>query len=245
MTGCLLFIRFAGDDNRDIARLVEETHLYLQIFSTQVGRIYRANQKEPFLYSSRTSKKLYWTVRVPETTAGLTLSSLLLGSTPVPFFLSHKRTKATFSHESVAPPLTWNPLNPYGTFLRPLSQLLSDASSSPHILFTCSLHATHRPIASMKRKTSHPFHCHVTPGAVHINKWVSLLCICLYIPHDGFRKKKPCIFCDRAVRHHQAIKNNTSHAYLHSTINNISKYCLYGLITQSACGTETGSSETC
>lgn len=91
-------------------------------------------------------------------------------------------------------PLTWNPLNPYGTFLRPLSQLLSDTSSSTHILFTCSLHATHRPIASMKRKTSHPFHCHVTPGAVHINKWVSLLCICLYIPHDGFQKKEAMHF---------------------------------------------------
>lgn len=44
-------------------------------------------------------------------------------------------------------------------------------------------------------------------GTVHVNKWVSLLCICLYSPRDGFRKKnKPCIFSDRAVRHHQAIK---------------------------------------
>lgn len=44
-------------------------------------------------------------------------------------------------------------------------------------------------------------------GTVHVNKWGSLLCICLYVPRDGFkRKNKPCIFSDRAVRHHQTIK---------------------------------------
>lgn len=59
------------------------------------------------------------------------------------------------------------------------------------------------------------------------------------------RKKKPCIFCDKAAKHHQAIKNNISHAYLYSTPNNISKYYLSRLITKSACGTQTGCTETC
>lgn len=31
-------------------------------------------------------------------------------------------------------------------------------------------------------------------GTVHINKCVSLLCICLYIPHDGFTKKEAMHF---------------------------------------------------
>lgn len=44
--------------------------------------------------------------------------SLLLGSTPVPFFFPHKRTKATFSHESVAPSSDVEPIKP----LRDLSE---------------------------------------------------------------------------------------------------------------------------
>lgn len=36
-------------------------------------------------------------------------------------------------------------------------------------------------------------------------------------------RRKPCIFVDKAVRQHQAIKNYTSHACLHPKLNNISK----------------------
>lgn len=74
---------------------------------------------------------------------------------------------------------------------------------------TCAGASTRYRGAQHPRQSSPVIHFIVMwlQGTLHINKWVSLLCICLYIPRDGFRKKnKPCIFSDRAVRHHQAIK---------------------------------------
>lgn len=141
----------------------------------------------------------------------------------------------------------WDPSDSCETFVEPSSSgwglLLSMCTTvTCSAILTCdtqaySIHAKRKPVIH--------FIVIWLQGTVHINKCVSLLCICLYIPYDGFRKKKPCIFCDKAVRHHQAIKNNTSHAYLYSTLNNISKYCLYRLITKSACGTQTDGTETC
>lgn len=40
-------------------------------------------------------------------------------------------------------------------------------------------------------------------------------------------------------------KNNTSRAYLYSALCNISKYCLYRLMTECACGVQTDSTDTC
>lgn len=210
-------------------------------------KFYSANHKEPFLYSSSTSMRLCWTVEVPETSAGLTLSSLLLGWTPAPFF-SNKRTKATYSHESVAPPLMWNPLNSCGTFLRPLSELLWTAAHQDIFFLTCSEAFTCNTqaysIHAKENQSSISLSCDSRGQYTLINEFHYYAYVFIFLMMD-LGKKKPCIFCDRAVRHHQAIKNNTSHAYLYSTLNNISKYCLYRLITKSACGTQTGSSETC
>lgn len=61
-------------------------------------------------------------------------------------------------------------------------------------------------------------------GTVHINKWVSLLCICLYIHYDGFRKKRAMHFLWQSCQTPSSNKKQyimrlfTSHSQQHSKI---------------------------
>lgn len=74
-------------------------------------------------------------------------------------------------------------------------------------------------------------------GTVHINKWGSLLCICLRTRNDGFKRKRSHVFSKTApsdtIRPRKTMHHN---AYLHLTLSNGLGYCLRGLITESACG---------
>lgn len=61
-------------------------------------------------------------------------------------------------------------------------------------------------------------------GTVHINKWVSLLCICLYIRYDGFKKKGAMHFLWQSCQTPSSNKKQyitclfTSHSQQHSKI---------------------------
>lgn len=77
---------------------------------------------------------------------------------------------------------------------------------------------------------------------LYTNKCVLLVCICLCTPRDGFKENKPWIFCDKAVKCHQAIK--TIHHSLIYIPPPITKYCLFRFITKSACGRQTGTADT-
>lgn len=152
--------------------------------------------------------RLYWTVKVPETTAGFTLSSLLLGWTPAPFF-PNKRAKTTHSYESVAPPPTWHPLNSCETFLRPLPELLWTGAHPRRGVFTCSEAFTYNTqaysIHAKETQSSILLSCDSRGQYTLINEFHYYAYVFIFLMMD-LGKKKPCIFCDRAVRHHQAIK---------------------------------------
>lgn len=74
-------------------------------------------------------------------------------------------------------------------------------------------------------------------GTVHINKWASLLCICLHTCNDGFKRNGSHVFSEPVqsdtIRPRKTMHHN---AYLHLTLSNGLGYCLCGLITESACG---------
>lgn len=147
----------------------------------------------------------------------------------------------------MAPPLPHKPLNSSQTWFRPLSEVVWTAAHPRGHRLPVQLppHATRRPIASMQKEQqpSISLSCDSRGQCTLINVFHYYAYVFIFLMMDS-GKKTPCIFCDTAVRHHQAIKHNTSHAYLYSTPNNISKYCLSRLITKSACGVQTGRGET-
>lgn len=205
--------------------------------------MHHVNQNKPLVFASCTSNS---SSTMPQY---LKLNYLLLEWTMSSFFLNFGGQEQLTSSEyiwpeSVAPPPMWNLLIPLETFIWLISELLW-VGTHPR---TCSAASTcytrAHSIHAKENQSSISLSCDSRGQYILINVFHYYAYVFIFLMMD-LGKKTPCIFCDRAVRHHQAIKNNTSHAYLYSTPNNISKYCLSRLITKSACGTQTGRTETC
>lgn len=90
--------------------------------------------------------------------------------------------------ESAVPPPMWNLLISLETSVWLKSEFLW-VGTHPRTCSTASTCYTQAHSIHAKEKPVIHFIVMWLQGTVHINKCVSLLCICLYIPHDGFRKK--------------------------------------------------------